>query len=137
MGDRYRLQVKDHFDAAHFLKDYPGKCARVHGHRWDVEVVIEGTKLGTLNMLIDFTVVKKIMKNLINEILDHYTLNETLAVEQPTAEYIAKWFYEHFEKDLQVATEGSVDFRLSRVCIWESPECCIKYYRTKDNNGKS
>ena len=60
----FRIQVKDHFDSAHQLRGYEGKCSRVHGHRWDVEVCIEGTQLDHLNMLIDFTIVKKIMTSL-------------------------------------------------------------------------
>ncbi len=137
MGDRFRLQVKTHFDAAHHLDGYPGKCARVHGHRWDVEVVIEGFKLGSLNMLIDFTVVKKVLKELIDELLDHYDLNESLQVDLPTAEYLAKWFFDRFDTRLKVETGDCKDIWLSRTCIWESPECCVKYYRTKGDNGKS
>ncbi len=34
----YTLKVKSHFDAAHRIRDYKGKCSRTHGHRWDVEV---------------------------------------------------------------------------------------------------
>ena len=34
----YELRVKDHFDAAHYIADYKGKCHRMHGHRWEVEV---------------------------------------------------------------------------------------------------
>jgi 6-pyruvoyltetrahydropterin/6-carboxytetrahydropterin synthase len=49
----YRLQVKTHFDAAHRLVDYNGKCNRLHGHRWDVEVGVQGPTLDDRNMLVD------------------------------------------------------------------------------------
>ncbi len=35
-----RLQYRFHFDAAHQLPNYSGKCANLHGHRWEVEVVV-------------------------------------------------------------------------------------------------
>ena len=34
----YVLQTEQSFDAAHFLKDYKGKCSNIHGHRWRVVV---------------------------------------------------------------------------------------------------
>ena len=134
MKDRFRLQVKDHFDAAHYLKGYEGKCNREHGHRWDVEVVIEGSRLDSINMLIDFSFVKKTMKLILDE-LDHYQLNEQLEEDNPTAEYLARWFYRRFatKLDMEVKLLG-VEMHLERVTIWESPECCIKYYEVEDKN---
>jgi len=130
----YRLQVKDHFDAAHFLKGYEGKCNREHGHRWDVEICLEGKDLDKINMLIDFSVVKKIMKTLLDR-LDHYQLNEQLQEDNVTAEYLARWFYGSFELALNTMPmpggwkndPTAKGIRLARVTIWESPECCIKY----------
>lgn len=123
----YRLQVKSHFDAAHYLTHYPGKCSRMHGHRWDVEVCIQGRELSEIgNMLIDFSVVKKLLKDRL-ELLDHYILNERLHEFDPTAEFLAEWLFEHFNTDLHNLMEGSTDIELVRVCIWESPGCCVKY----------
>ena len=31
-----------HLDTSHRLLHYKGKCANLHGHRWKVEVWIEG-----------------------------------------------------------------------------------------------
>ena len=39
------LKTEQSFDAAHFLKDYQGKCKNLHGHRWRVVVEIQGTQL--------------------------------------------------------------------------------------------
>ena len=33
----FLLNVKAHYDAAHFLRNYKGKCEKLHGHRYDVE----------------------------------------------------------------------------------------------------
>jgi len=127
MGDVFRLQVKDHFDAAHQLKGYNGKCKRLHGHRWDVEVCVEGSELDELNMLIDFVVVKKVMKQLLDNILDHYFLNEVLGENNVTAEFLAKWFFGKFQEGLQASGYAPNQVKLVRVCIWESPDCCVKY----------
>lgn len=126
MGETYRMQVKDHFDAAHKLIGYKGKCQRMHGHRWDVEVCIEGHKLDDINMLIDFKVVKSIMKELI-EAIDHYVLNDQLGEENVTAEFLAKWFYNDFSEALSAVGILPAQAKLVRVTIWESPDCCIKY----------
>ena len=37
----YGLQAEAHFDGAHFLTDYYGKCENLHGHRWRVVATIE------------------------------------------------------------------------------------------------
>jgi len=37
----YQVSVKQHFDAAHFLRGYQGKCERVHGHRFEVAVAVD------------------------------------------------------------------------------------------------
>jgi 6-pyruvoyltetrahydropterin/6-carboxytetrahydropterin synthase len=123
--EMYRLQVKGHFDAAHQLKDYPGKCKRLHGHRWDVELCLEGEYLDNLNMLVDFTDVKKWMKEVLDEVLDHNFINEVLNVDNPTAEFLAYWLYQEFTK--RVEGQHPTVLRVARVCVWESPECCVKY----------
>jgi 6-pyruvoyltetrahydropterin/6-carboxytetrahydropterin synthase len=112
----YELRVKDHFDAAHYLADYNGPCRNIHGHRWEVEVCIKGADLDRCNMLIDFKEIKSRLKPLIN-ILDHNGfLNDNLNTPNPTAELIAKWFFDH------LSLEG-----LYSVIIWESPECSITW----------
>ena len=71
----YELTISVNFEAAHYINNYPGKCSRLHGHNWKVEVNIYGNELGELGMLVDFrdlkATVNKIMVN-----LDHYCLNE-------------------------------------------------------------
>jgi len=138
MQEKFRLQVKTHFDAAHRIRDYLGKCARTHGHRWEVEVVLEGSKLDDKNMLVDFAEVKKILRVLLDRTLDHWILNDTLKEPNVTAEYLAKWVFEHMTRRLHaVSTSAPLNhtiadavnggMRLVRTCIWESPDCCVKY----------
>ncbi len=125
----YQLRVKGHFDAAHQLVGHEGKCSRVHGHRWIVEVCIEGSTLDRLNMLIDFSKVKNQLQSTIDQFLDHHMLNETLEVSAPTAEYLAKWLYEDFRGfDNYIKSYGGrKGLKVSSVTIWESPKCSITY----------
>ena len=78
----FRLVKQLHFDSAHSLPDYDGKCAMLHGHRWNVTVVIIAHVLDDKGMVFDFTKLKQIADE-----YDHRILNEV--VPNPTAELIA------------------------------------------------
>lgn len=80
---------KSSFDAAHFLPNYPGKCANMHGHHWVVELGVEGNIDPETHMVIDFSELNKFLKEKIVARLDHRTVNDIIA--NPTAEFIAHW----------------------------------------------
>ena len=48
-------------------------------------------------MVIDFGDIKKYIEPLLDNHLDHYYLNESLEMENPTSEMVAKWIYEKLE----------------------------------------
>jgi 6-pyruvoyltetrahydropterin/6-carboxytetrahydropterin synthase len=131
MIEKFELRVKSHFDAAHCIRDYVGKCSRKHGHRWVVEAVLEGTKLDGRNMLVDFGDVKLALATVIDERLDHYDLNETLMEPNVTAEYLAGYVFRKLQLELLryvTVLPPRSDIKLVSVAVWESPECCVKYY---------
>jgi len=99
------------FDAAHRLPDYDGKCARVHGHTYDVEVVLEGPVDDESGFLMDFYDLKRILKSILEE-LDHSDLNEILP--NPTAERIAEHIKSGLERKL-LETPAVLD----SVKLWE------------------
>ena len=117
----FRLKVREHFDAAHYIKDYKGKCSREHGHRWEVGAVLEGDELNSMNMLIDFAKVKDILGGLIDTSLDHYQLNDSIGEANVTAEFLAQWLYRQL-KDL-----FEPEVQLVSITVWESPDCCVEY----------
>ena len=121
----YELTVKSEFEAAHFIKDYPGKCARLHGHNWVVEAVAQGSQLNELGILIDFKILKAELNKTLDE-LDHQYLNELeiFKTKNPTAENLAK---EIFEK-LSVSEIFSGTTKLTAVKVYESPKSCVTYY---------
>ena len=121
----YELTVTSEFEAAHLIPGYLGKCSRLHGHNWKIEVVVSGNELNDLGMVIDFVDIK-IAVNKALDILDHAYLNELEPFKNiaPTAENIAKYIYD------QLSENGSFseNIRLKYVKVWESPRSAVKYY---------
>lgn len=95
------------FAAAHFLKDYHGKCENLHGHNYKVYVHVRGEVLDDGGMLMDFSILKKNLRE-ICKILDHTNLNElkdsqdTLIFDNnPSAERIATYIYNKLRNALE------------------------------------
>jgi 6-pyruvoyltetrahydropterin/6-carboxytetrahydropterin synthase len=91
------------FEAAHQLPYHDGKCRRLHGHSWVGRVYVQGNHLieggAKQGMLIDFGEIEQYIQPLLDNFLDHYFLNETMGLESPTSEAIAKWIFEKLEKE--------------------------------------
>ena len=98
----YELNIKDHFSAAHNLREYKGDCEKLHGHNWQVEVVVETEILNSEGLGIDFRLLSKYLKEIIS-ILDHQYLNELepFKKENPSTENISRFIYEKIKKKLQ------------------------------------
>jgi 6-pyruvoyltetrahydropterin/6-carboxytetrahydropterin synthase len=119
----YRLTVYDYFSSAHQLRGYKGKCEDLHGHNWKVEIEIESEELDDIGMLMDFKDVKKLLKEMVDE-LDHKMLNdiEPFTDINPSSELVAKYIHETISGRLP---EG-ID--LARTSIWESENSKATYY---------
>ncbi len=92
-----RLCREFYFDAAHYIPNYKGKCEQLHGHTYKLEVVIDGN-VKKDGMVIDFFKIKKIVDSEIIEKLDHQNLNTF--IENPTAELIVEWIFNHLKDKL-------------------------------------
>ncbi|MFH1788415.1 MAG: 6-carboxytetrahydropterin synthase QueD [Candidatus Altiarchaeota archaeon] len=95
-----------YFDAAHFLPDYQGKCEKMHGHTYRLDIVVED-EIGGDGMVMDFNKLKSVVKNQVLDKLDHENLNDVL--ENPTAENIVEWIW----------TQLDGKIRLQSVRMWE------------------
>ena len=117
----YRAQVKMHFDAAHFLRGYRGKCENLHGHRFLVAVAVETETLDEIGMSIDFCVLKRHFKEIVDT-FDHRNLNETAPFDviNPTSENLAAHFFKEMKSRLSPVT-------IRRVKVWESPDAWASY----------
>ena len=91
----YTVCVEDWFAAAHYLRNYHGKCENPHGHNYRVKVYVSGKNLDTGGMLIDFSVLKKHLKSVL-ETLDHHDLNSTpyFTEQEPSAENISRYIFD-------------------------------------------
>lgn len=116
------LTVRADFSAAHALRNYRGKCERMHGHNFTVEVQVRGTEIDpATGMLLDFKVLKDLLKTVLEEI-DHSTLNATGPFEtiNPSSENIANYIWERMEDMLaKNADPQARKARLSKVGISE------------------
>lgn len=121
----FEIHVSAEFEAAHRIAGYNGKCDRLHGHSWIVEVAVTGNKLDELGMLVDFKVVKGRLRDLL-ETLDHQYLNELPAFKEgynPTAEHLAQYIYEEMAK----AEFFNENVKLKHIQVWESPKSSVIY----------
>lgn len=90
----YKLTKRLKFEAAHRIVGHPGKCDRLHGHTYYVDVEVRGTDLDELGILIDFNVLKDLERLL----PDHTYLNESLPDICSTAEGLSQHFYRQFKE---------------------------------------
>lgn len=121
----YEIEVSAAFEAAHFIDGYEGKCARLHGHNWEVVAVVHGEQLDKLGMLIDFKILKAELKKVLDE-FDHRYLNElaTFAKENPTAENLARKIF----KRLATSDVFNGSTKLYAVRVHETPGSCVTYH---------
>lgn len=91
----YTVSVQAHYDAAHFLRNYKGKCERLHGHRYVVEVAVQTPRLNKAGIAIDFVELKRHLRALTEE-LDHRNLNDLPQFEgqETSAENQARYFFD-------------------------------------------
>ncbi|MBT8009466.1 MAG: 6-carboxytetrahydropterin synthase QueD [Gammaproteobacteria bacterium] len=117
------LKIVTDFASAHSLRDYPGDCARLHGHNWQVEVSVCSQVLDDSGIAIDFREIKKQTKLVVKR-LDHQYLNEIkpFDVLNPTAENIAKYFFD--EIALLITNK---DVKVKEVMILETPRSAVTY----------
>ncbi|AHK78343.1 6-pyruvoyl tetrahydrobiopterin synthase [Ectothiorhodospira haloalkaliphila] len=120
---KYTLKVLTDFASAHTLRDYPGDCARLHGHNWKVEAEVEASRLDRLGMAVDFKTIKGLAREIAGQ-LDHQYLNdlEPFRDVNPTAENIAQWFFREMAARLDAP-----NVRVSAITLWETERACVRY----------
>ncbi|MFC1978711.1 6-carboxytetrahydropterin synthase QueD [Chloroflexota bacterium] len=119
----FEISVSQHFDAAHYLREYNGKCEELHGHRFEVVVSLKCDKLNDIGLAYDFTEFKKYLNEILDE-YDHTCINEVAPFDKLNAssENIAVSIYGQMKQKL-----GEFATALSSVQVWESPSSCVTY----------
>jgi 6-pyruvoyltetrahydropterin/6-carboxytetrahydropterin synthase len=97
----FEISKEFHFEAGHRLCHHDGKCHAPHGHSYILRVHLAGDELiqsgPKTNMLVDFSDVTAIVKPMIERYFDHHWLNDSLATDSPTVEFIARWIFEYLK----------------------------------------
>ena len=121
----FQVSVEETFSSGHALRGYKGKCENVHGHNYRVRVSIEGQQLDGIGLLLDFTHVKHALRGIIAK-LDHQFLNdlEPFKTANPSAENMAKYFYEQLAGQLKELPPGA---RLTETVVWETDTAYAVY----------
>jgi 6-pyruvoyltetrahydropterin/6-carboxytetrahydropterin synthase len=120
----FELMIETEFSAAHQLRCYKGKCEKLHGHNWKIQVYVLAEKLNEIDIAIDFHELKRLTGEIIAP-LDHSFLNDIFPFTEknPSSENIAKWIYDSLKKRL-----GGGDIDLSAVTVWESETASATYF---------
>jgi 6-pyruvoyltetrahydropterin/6-carboxytetrahydropterin synthase len=121
----YILKVTDTFSAAHSLRGYGGKCEKLHGHNWkiDLELAIRG--LDECGISMDFKEAKRILAEALAD-YDHTDLNALpdFAAMNPSAENIAARIQRRIREKVK-GHKPPVE-RVS-VSVWESENSCCRF----------
>jgi 6-pyruvoyltetrahydropterin/6-carboxytetrahydropterin synthase len=117
----YQITVEQHFDAAHALRGYQGKCENLHGHSFKVVARIKASKLNEIGLAYDF----REFKASLNEVLerfDHTNLNEIAPFNNinPSSENIAATIFHELQPKIKGVSLVSVE-------VWESPTSAAEY----------
>jgi 6-pyruvoyltetrahydropterin/6-carboxytetrahydropterin synthase len=124
-----KIHTEAKFESAHRLSTYDGKCNRLHGHNWKVELDIDAEMLPNETMLFDFTILKHIV-----DIYDHKIIliktPENLKITksipedwivwvplEPTAENLAIMLKSNIMKHEKL--QEVKDYQI-KVKVWES-----------------
>lgn len=123
----YEVTVERGFSSGHYLRNYKGKCENPHGHNYKVRITLHGETLDAAGLLLDFKDLKLVMHPVI-ERLDHQMLNdlEPFTELNPSAENLAKYFYDETNKQLAEMTGHRV--RVKDCTIYETDTTTATYY---------
>ncbi len=130
----FRVSREIDFCYGHRLLNYDGKCKFLHGHNGRAIITIEARELDHRGMVLDFSDIKDVVSQWIDDNLDHrMLLHRTdpvvpvlrdmgepmfLMDTNPTAENIARLIYEFAH---------SQSFPVVSTILWETPRCFATY----------
>lgn len=119
----YGITVEKHFDAAHYLRGYQGKCEEMHGHRYRVLVKISADRLNDIGLAYDFSDLKRHLKEIIDR-FDHTCLNDVPPFDKinPSSENIAATVYGELREKL-----AGDPVTITSVEAWETPHQGVVY----------
>lgn len=146
---KIRITKAYKFDMAHALPGHDGNCNNIHGHSYELLVTLIGEPINEPEspkngMVIDFKDLKKIIKGLIVDELDH-----SLVLRNDTPQELLDQMKKHYERlilvDYQPTSENMIiDFalriqkalpvnvKLHHLKLWETVTSYTEWY-AEDN----
>lgn len=123
----YEVTVEAGFSSGHYLRNYHGKCENPHGHNYRVLVTLTGMELDETGLLLDFKLLKTLLRPVV-DYLDHKMINdlEPFTELNPSAENLARYFYDETARQLHEMTSGRV--RVKDCTIFETDTSFARYY---------
>ncbi|MDR3745994.1 MAG: 6-carboxytetrahydropterin synthase QueD [Acidobacteriaceae bacterium] len=123
----FEITVEAGFSSGHYLRNYRGKCENPHGHNYRVLVTLSGEELDETGLLLDFKLLKTLLRPVVDR-LDHQMINELEPFIElnPSAENLARYFYQQTARQLEEMTHGRV---LVKDCtLFETDTSFARYY---------
>jgi len=107
------------FDSAHFLPNVPDghKCKNMHGHTYKLKVFVQGELDPHYGWIMDYKELKDAIAPMIDQ-LDHKLINDIDGLQNPTAENITIWIWNHLQPLVP---------QLSRIELYETPTTGVIY----------
>lgn len=107
-------------EAAHRLPNVPEghKCARLHGHSFQIQICCRGEVLDKEGWVMDFADIKKVFKPIYDR-LDHHYLNDIPGLENPTSENLAIWIWDQLKPQLPLLHEVKVQETCTSGCSYQ------------------
>jgi 6-pyruvoyltetrahydropterin/6-carboxytetrahydropterin synthase len=123
----FEVTVEAGFSSGHYLRNYKGKCENPHGHNYRVLVTLAGAELDDAGLLLDFKLLKTLLRPVV-DYLDHQMINDLPPFTElnPSAENLARYFYEQTSLQLDQMTAGRV--RVKDCTLFETDTSFARYY---------
>jgi 6-pyruvoyltetrahydropterin/6-carboxytetrahydropterin synthase len=123
----FEVTVQAGFSSGHYLRNYNGKCENPHGHNYRVLVTLVGAELDETGLLLDFKLLKHVLRPTV-DYLDHQMINdlEPFITLNPSAENLAKYFFDNTATQLDEMTSGRV--RVKDCTVFETDTSFARYY---------
>jgi len=125
-----RIYKNAYFDASHRLLHYQGKCALLHGHRWKVEVWMEGSVDQVTGILADYNMIRETVESYDHQVILNETDPMVACLTQfqpiittpgdPTSELLASLLRTRIN---QACSAAGLDATVVKIRVWESPTC--------------
>ena len=118
------MEIRKSFtiEAAHRLPNVPAghKCARLHGHSFNVEIAVSGPLDPEKGWIMDYGDIKQAFQPIYAQ-LDHNYLNEIPGLQNPTSEILAMWIWERLKPELHNLTAVIVHETCTTTCEYRGP----------------